>query len=189
MILKKKNKRFENLVIVAHPDDELIFYGSQLIRNNLNKILCLTHANTPRFNEFSNLLNELKCPYIILDHKDDMRIKYMKNEYRQFLFEYIKKNKNKLKQIVTHNPFGEYGHNFHKAVSNVVIEICKELNVMNKLHFFSICKKRLPQPLIDQKYSLMSIYYKTQTKVIERLGLKKYMEYECVVNHLNNVKR
>ena len=186
MFIKSKNKIFDKLVIVAHPDDELIFYGSKLIKDPLNKVICMTHSNSKRFVEFSNLMKQLGCGYIMLDHKDDMRIKNMHKLYKLFLYEYIKKNNRKIKKITTHNPFGEYGHNFHKAVSLVIIDICKQLNIMHKLYFFSIGKRKLRKSIIQQKYNLMATYYPSQYKVINKLGLTNYMLYESSVYHLKN---
>ena len=39
-------------------------------------------------------------------------------------------------KIVTHNPNGEYGHEQHKQVNQVVTEICVDNNLQDKLYYF-----------------------------------------------------
>ena len=189
MIKKEKRKTYNKLVIIAHPDDELIFYGSHLIRDNNNKVICLTNANNSRYNEFKKLMTKLDCGYIIMDHKDDSRIKHIKPEYKDYLYRYIKTNKHKLKRITTHNVLGEYGHNFHKAISEVVYTICRDLKLLHKLYYFSFSKRKLSDSIIKEKYELMKEYYPSQYKVLDKLEIKQYMENESSIQHLKNICR
>lgn len=178
MFIKSKNKKFDKLIIVAHPDDELIFYGSKLIMENNNKVICMTHSNTQRSNEFINLMNELNCGYIMLDHKDDPRIKNIQKEYVDYISNYIAKNRYKIRKIITHNSDGEYGHNFHIAVSNMVTNICKQLKMKDKLYYFSEGGTYVPTIVKKRKFNLMKRYYPSQYKVINKLKLRPYMERE-----------
>lgn len=189
MIIKEKNKLYDKIVIVAHPDDELIFYGSKLIKDDMNKVICLTNATTKRFNEFKGLMQYVKCGYVIMDHKDDSRIKYIKPEYKEYIYNFLKANHPKMKRITTHNVIGEYGHNFHKAISEMVYEICKELNILHKLYYFSFGKRRLNETLVKMKYALMEMYYPSQFKVLHKLKIKEFIENETSIQHYKNFQR
>lgn len=178
-ITKNKKKTIKNIMIVAHPDDELIFGGAELIKNKNYKVICMTNQdNKGRLKEFTGLMNELKTSYEILDHKDDSRIKKIDNRYIEHI-EKILIDKN-IKKIVTHNKKGEYGHNFHRAVHNMVTDICIKYNLLDKLYYFHSGIKKIDEKLIKMKLELMEKHYPSQFKVLVNLNLKKSIENETL---------
>ena len=171
-------KKFTKLMIVSHPDDELIFGGAELINNPDYKVLCITNQNHEiRVKEFTSLMRKMKLSYEILDHTDTMRNTKVKPIYSNYVKEFITKNKDKVTKIVTHNIKGEYGHPLHKAVHVLVNKICKELEITNKLYFFGKTNKKINKELIDTKYDLMKTYYPSQFAVLDKLKIKK--DFEC----------
>ena len=107
----------------------------------------------------------------------------LKKSYSFFTFasaleRLIKNNSSKLTKIVTHNNKGEYGHNFHKAVSKMVTDLCKKYNIIDKLYYFGKGKTRLEKSLIIKKLELMEKYYPSQYKVLARLNLQNDIEKE-----------
>ena len=177
---KTSNKKtFTKLIIVAHPDDELIFAGAELIHNTDYKVLCITNQNNKiRIKEFTGLMNKLKLSYEILDHPDKITTSKVDPLYSNYVKEFITKNKNKLTKIVTHNSRGEYGHPFHKAVHKMVKKICKELQLTDKLYFFGKTNKKINKELLNKKYELMEKHYPSQYKVLDRLKIRKDLECE-----------
>tara|TARA_Y100001970_G_scaffold170513_2_gene208419 strand:- start:3040 stop:3591 length:552 start_codon:yes stop_codon:yes gene_type:complete len=172
-------KKFNKLMIVAHPDDELIFGGAELIQNKGYKVVCMTNQNNEkRLKEFTGLMKELKVAYEILDHKDDSRVKNIDDEYINYI-ETLLKNKN-IEKIVTHNKKGEYGHNFHKSVSKMVTDLCDKNDLLDKLYYFHTGKTKIDEKLIKRKLELMEKHYPSQFRVLVNLKLQKSIENETL---------
>jgi LmbE family N-acetylglucosaminyl deacetylase len=176
-----KTQPYDKVMVVAHPDDELIFGGSLLITQKKWHVICITNMdNKSRFKEFTGLMKELKVSYEMFDHYDDYDDDYMDDELQEHLLEYFSKNKKKLKMIVTHNNRGEYGHSQHKGVSKMMTNIVKSLGIKGKLHYFGKGTKKLPAEIIKRKYELMAKYYPSQYQVLDRLKIHDYIEKEKV---------
>tara|TARA_B100001109_G_C18679160_1_gene387814 strand:+ start:74 stop:694 length:621 start_codon:yes stop_codon:yes gene_type:complete len=179
-------KKFDKLMIIAHPDDELIFGGAELMKNKGYKVICMTNQDNPkRLKEFSGLMKELKVAYEILNHPDNMNYKNVKKPYYDYIENLIKTSK--ISKITTHNKKGEYGHNFHKAVSKMVTKICNDNNddnnkLISKLHYFhtgSISDK-LDEKIIKKKLKFMEKHYPSQFKVLSSLKLDKSIEQQTL---------
>tara|TARA_R110001592_G_scaffold52710_1_gene161690 strand:- start:739 stop:1353 length:615 start_codon:yes stop_codon:yes gene_type:complete len=179
------NKKFNKIMIVAHPDDELIFGGAELIENKGYRVLCITNQNNPiRIKEFTGLMNELKLSYEILNHPDNMGDKKVEDEWYNYVEQVLIKNK--VIKIATHNKRGEYGHNFHKAVHKMVTDICIKNKLEDKLYNFHNGQKKLDKKLVDKKLELMKKYYPSQFKVIDRLGLMKSIHSGILKKYKSN---
>lgn len=132
-------KDIQNVMIVAHPDDETLWAGDH-IRKNKYLIICLTNGdNKTRKKEFMKTM-ELTGNYgIILNYPDNPKHikstwKNVKNSIQNDI-EYIL-NYKKWSGIVTHNPDGEYGHIQHKFTSFLVTNECVKLNNTDSLKYF-----------------------------------------------------
>ena len=172
---------YQNIMIVAHPDDETIWGGMHLIKDKY-LVICLTNGdNKTRAKEFNDVIKQTKGTGIILDYpdktngkRDDWKNsqKNIKNDLNYLL------QKQTFSKIVTHNPSGEYGHQHHKMTSSIVTNIAKELNKTNCLYYFGkYYKKTSPmlsikptfnEELLKQKNQLLSIY-SSQDKVCQHL--------------------
>ena len=158
-----KNKP-NDLIIISHPGDELIYAGSHLLEGNY-LIVCLTCSNNDK--EFINLINYTKDNYILLDYSEDT-FKDNLDNIKEDLNDII--TSQKWNSIITHNPDGEYGHSHHKLTSNIVTELTN-----NNLYYFG--KYYSPNtvkyhyhtmtkiPNIDDKYYLLSFYARKDLEI------------------------
>ena len=114
------------LMVVAHPDDETFWGGVTLATEPGWGVICLTHASTrSRRRAFKEALSTLGVPGAILDLPD-------RKEHAPTI-EDLAEIRTKLsgplhashvEQVMTHGPDGEYGHPLHRALSDVVTQIC-----------------------------------------------------------------
>lgn len=126
----------DNLMIVAHPDDELLWGGLHLIEDDY-LVVCITCGpNKVRVNEFTRVLDETNDKYIMLGYPDktngerdnwDSSRAGIEEDLRQIVA---------LKDwniIVTHNPQGEYGHQHHKMTNQITTKVVED---KDKLYYF-----------------------------------------------------
>lgn len=168
----------ENVMIIAHPDDETIWGGNHIL-NGKYLIVCMTSGdNEIRKKEFEKTLSYTKDIGIMLQYPDNPN--GVKDDWSNSK-DGIKKDLRYLltykdwKNIVTHNPDGEYGHIQHKSTSFIVSSLCNELALTDKLTYFgkyysakTLSKQPLSDPLskddIDEKEKIMYDYYPSQKK-------------------------
>lgn len=115
----------DNLMIVAHPDDETIWGGGHIVEDDYF-ILCLTDGyNEKRKKEFYKALSASNDKGMILSYPDtiDGKRSDWKNVKNGMLkdLELIMTYK-KWDMVVAHNPSGEYGHEQHKMTSQYVTD-------------------------------------------------------------------
>jgi hypothetical protein len=142
--LLKKN--FNVLLIVSHPDDEVIWFGGLLsILSRLDYInlyiLCLSgnNARSRRKNEFNQIMSKLKCRNFVFLRgqlkRSDQQISGISSKLFSALA-VMRLNIIDLDLIVTHSPFGdEHAAPHHIQVSNTIFSWCR-LNQVS-FSFFS----------------------------------------------------
>lgn len=139
----------KKILIVAHPDDEIIFFSS-ILKEVEKIIICFGKSsdleisrgrelirkvypfknvewlNLPQANVFS--LANWEKPVIT---KEGLHLKNNYEKYHEnyqllskILIDYLKD----CSLVYTHNPWGEYGHEEHVSVFNVVFDIVKQAN-------------------------------------------------------------
>ena len=127
---------YNKLMIVAHPDDETLWGGAHLLKDNY-LVICVTCGPIKdRVNEFISAMEVTKDKYILLGYPD-------KTNGKRDNWETVKENMIKdlqtiinLKEwdtIVTHNPNGEYGHIHHKMTNEFVTNLAPN---KDKLFYF-----------------------------------------------------
>ena len=173
---------YQNIMIVAHPDDETIWGGGHLLQDDY-LVICLTNGNNQiRAKEFEKVMDQSHNTGIILDYPDKTNGKRdnWKTVYHEIEADlnYILAN-HSFSTIVTHNPRGEYGHEHHKMTSTIVANIVKNLKITNNLSYFGRYYKKsnpiLPMKhtyddnLLTQKNQLIS-NYRSQKKVCDNLS-------------------
>lgn len=157
--------KVDNLMFVAHPDDEMLWGGRELIKNKY-LVVCITcGTNKRRVKEFKKVMKQVDDQYLMLGYPDkimNMRSNW-KNEYSSIKqdVERIYNLKN-WKKVVVHNPMGEYGHMHHKMTSKIVTEVVDH----KKLYYFNMYKRKsiidyndpMPKEDLEEKKKILSIY-------------------------------
>ena len=133
---------YQNVMIVAHPDDETLWGGANLFKDSYF-VVCLTNGyHLKRSRDFKQILNFTNNSGIILNYPD-----YHSNQslgidnweevengiIRDLSIIVSYKNWNK---IVTHGPEGTTGHIHHKIISKIVTKLTKKFNKYNNLYYF-----------------------------------------------------
>ena len=126
-----KNENYTKLMVVAHPDDELLFGGLAILREPGWKVICITNGYKPKRNKaFKDAMNFIDniWAYEIWDHSDQWFGTKLHKGIKSNLQEELK-SKN-YEKIVTHNIQGEYGHRQHALISKLLHKlVSKNLNV------------------------------------------------------------
>jgi len=139
------------LMIVAHPDDELI-YGLSDILLNETFVVCVTHGDNPvRSKEFEHAKQEFKFDGIILNHRDTP----LSNTFKELPPEV---SLEKFGVIVSHNQYGEYGNVFHKRVHRTVIKIANKFSKP----FFTFDQRYLRSSYTSERNDCICEIYKSQ---------------------------
>lgn len=158
-----------NLMIVAHPDDESLWGGAHLLKDNYLVVCVTCGTNQTRVNEFVKIMNTTNDKYIMLGYPDKTNGERDNwDNHRANISKDLESiiNLKEWDVIVTHNPDGEYGHQHHKMTSAITSDIVKTDN----LYYFGIyhSKKTITEyydemsPINDKylsdKRRLVSIY-------------------------------
>ena len=190
--MKKVNK----LMIVAHPDDELVFGGAELIKyGEQYKVVCISYKNDKiRSKEFQNVMKQLNISnYEMWDFKDSLQ-DYVNTLDENISYEHkslINLLTRKWEKIVTHNPIGEYGHPKHKRLFETVKKLC------NKFYVFGKDLEKLPDNILKKKLELLKLY-ESQEEPINQLKNKNrdwskstspsnYIEHEKITRYVKSL--
>lgn len=174
------------LMIVAHPDDEALWGGMQLLEGDYF-VVCITNGNNSvRRQEFYNVLKKSGNDGIILSYPDKVlgRRDSWENvrAYIESDVEKIIKSK-KWDMIVTHNPEGEYGHIHHKMTSGIVTDKCRENGIEDTLWYFG---KYYGKNEVKKVYADVEEYDSEKLKQKEEL-LSLYVSQEKTINKLSHM--
>lgn len=124
------------VLIVAHPDDDLLWGGAHLINDDYLVVCVTCGTNQIRTNEFVRMMHETNDKYIMLGYPDktngerDSWDNHRDNISKDL--ENIFALRDDWEIIVTHNPDGEYGHQHHKMTSQLVTGVADN----NVLYYF-----------------------------------------------------
>lgn len=160
------NQTPNKLMIVAHPDDEIIFGGTALIDDKNWKVICLTNKRDDvRRMEFEKSMRDLQVPeFEVYDLEDNFTEQFPENDLNNILqYELNLKDWDK---VVTHNNIGEYGHTHHKQVHDVVKN---NLVDKSKLWVFDKDINYNNQDTIDLKTRIFYYRYESQQGIYEQI--------------------
>ena len=159
-----------NLMIVAHPDDEFIWGGAHLLTDRWLVVVLTNAGNETRKPEFEAMMKATGDTGLILGYPDKVggcrsNWDFWSDAIRtdiETILSYKDWN-----QVVTHNIDGEYGHQHHKYTHKLVVEAYREKNSSLPLLFFGKYYRNVDLPdnlpridddLLARKADLASIY-------------------------------
>ncbi len=178
-------------MVVAHPDDESIFGGDQLLSESGWDVVCVT--GTSKASRQSELEAAMKIAgvssLVCLDHIDSLTRPIDSEKLHKELETII--NHTPYERVVTHNPDGEYFHPQHRAVYEVLSDLMPE-----SLYVFHCSDTPLPAERLQAKQTLLRAY-PSQAGVIHsitnRYGLDftqvtgarcpNHILYEGIIDH------
>lgn len=181
------------LMIVAHPDDELLWGGGHLMEGGY-MVVCVTNGkDKERSEEFYKVMKESGNEGIILKYPD--KVRGQRDDWSRVRsgivsdIEKIMKYK-KWELIVTHNKNGEYGHAHHQMLHSFVTQIYNDDEIDSTLYCFGKYFKK--SMLEDVKNALTPItaqqlaykeelekLYESQSKTIKKLShMNEYEMWE-----------
>ena len=185
--------KVDRLMIVAHPDDEMLWGGAHLIDGNYLVVCVTCGVVKERVNEFKSVMAATGSEYIMLgypdktngqrDSWDDWREKIAKD-----IDDII--NLKDWKSITTHNPDGEYGHQHHKMTSKIVTDV---LDDKDKLYYFGIYHSKktitpyldsmtpIRDGLLEEKKKILGLYASQsfiQTSFDHMFGYEDWIQYK-----------
>ena len=180
----------DNLMIVTHPDDDIIWGGSHLLDDNYLVICVTCGVVQKRVDEFKSVMNKTDDEYIMLGYPD---LTNGKRDNWDTSYDKIKTDLKKIIDykdwniVVTHNPEGEYGHKQHIMTNEIVTSIAPK----NKLMYFGKYYKKDEVPTdLDEiseknyktKIDVLAPLYASQ-KIIEPFG--QMLNHEKWVSYSN----
>ncbi len=173
------------LAIVAHPDDETIWMGNQILRNKYNwTIFSLCRSDDPdRCPKFLNVCSYYNAKPIITNLEDEKLYPIASNKIIELIDKHLKKKEFDI--IYTHGKNGEYGHIRHKEIHNAVNKMIKDGKLKTKkIIFFNYKKKNDYCIAIKNKnyYKLSDEDLKKKKKIITQMyGFKigSFEERSC----------
>ena len=155
--------KYDNLMIVAHPDDETLWGGAHL-SNHRYFVVCMTNGyNIKRAKDFKKVIKFTKNSGIILnypDMQDDIKDEWLEVEDGIIQDIKILLNYKNWKLIVTHGPEGTTGHIHHKKLSKYITKIAKENKIFNILYYFPKFYKKTEMPNNLNKINKKDLLYK-----------------------------
>lgn len=148
----------KTVVVVAHPDDEILWAGGYLAAHPFTDVICCTvpQKAPERCLVFMRVCRLLLCNPIVLASCADIV-----NESIEPL-DYVKRFvRSQYDQVITHNVLGEYGHAHHRAVNRAMCGTGLPMKVFG----YGITADGDPVDL--EKKRRMLAYYTTQPRCFE----------------------
>lgn len=189
----------EKLMIVAHPDDEMLWGGSKLIEDDF-VVVCVTCGGVPkRVKEFQTVMEKTNDKYIMLDYPDKVNGK--RSDWKDCYDDITKDIENILKlqdwkEIVTHNPEGEYGHVHHKMTNQIVTGAADKKKLIYFGKYYSKKKieeleelpPRIDDDVLEKKEDILKTYesqdfiFDMFPQMFPHENFKTYDEWQAMKN-------
>jgi GlcNAc-PI de-N-acetylase len=139
-------------MVVAHPDDESLFGGAQLLEGGW-KVICVTNGyHSVRRLEFEKAMKFTNSDFEIWNYYDQQGLPLDDYCIREDIRRVI--NSQDWYKVVTHNEYGEYGHKHHIQIHNILKSMMER-----RLWTFDLNQIiPLPQSVWENKLKLIQIY-------------------------------
>lgn len=162
------------LMIVVHPDDEMIFFNRFLTEYGPDTlVLCLTNGGDQiRRTEFAQSMEYYQASGKIYNYLDSPTAKWDEeavcNKVKRFV------NQGNFKTIITHNSEGEYGHQQHIYLHHLVMKALRELSLQQEITVQTslaneklfTAENQLNQKQVEKKIKAFSEIYQSQAYFI-----------------------
>lgn len=170
---------YDNLMIVAHPDDETLWGFSNLERKKFLVVCVTCGRNKVREKEIENAMKLTDDKLISLGYTDKFLNRRSKWRFSYNNIKYDLDTIIKLKKwnvIITHNKDGEYGHMHHKMIHDMV-----ESERLSNLSYFGKYYTKRKMLFLDKKKLDM---YRLDDKTLmdKKRVLEKYKSQKKVKN-------
>jgi LmbE family N-acetylglucosaminyl deacetylase len=172
------DSKINKLMIVAHPDDETLFGGGELLNHKGEyKVVCLDYGNDmTRHREFLCAMEKLGVEK--WEHWDGEEYKTPTSYDAKKLIPKLQRLivERNWEKIVTHNKDGEYGHYRHKELHDLL-----RLLKPQKLWVFDSCEKnKLDTMTLSQKSHILRECYISQKRILRwfKWDCEKITKYE-----------
>ena len=170
-------------IIVAHPDDEIIFFSS-ILRSISKKIICFSISYDKKVNEGREII-KTKTPFKNWQFLEQRELSSYNFTNLNSYYENYKKLKSSLSKIIkfgdtiyTHNPWGEYGHEDHILVFDVINSLSKKLKLKIFVNGYvsnnSLNLMSKTQHLLSNNFKYKNIDHKFNSNI-----KKKYITNSC----------
>lgn len=150
--LEPESSRRQQLLLVAHADDELIF-APRLLTSHRPKgeqllVVCATVSSVRRLLIFrlAGVLHR-RTKFICLYCRDSSDGFSLEDEI--VLFNFLSRREGVFSAIFTHNPDGDYGHPQHRKIA----QIASSMLPLSQLNFFSDYRPERPSNAGEQMTS------------------------------------
>lgn len=170
------------LAIVAHPDDETIWMGNQILRNKSWKwtIFSLCRVNDKdRCPKFLDVCSYYNAKPIITNMEDDVLNPINIDKIIELIDKYLKDKE--FGVIYTHGENGEYGHIRHKEVHQAVEKMVRNGKLKTKkIFYFNYEKKNNHCIAINNKnyFKLTDEELREKKKIITEMYCFKIGSFE-----------
>jgi len=181
--------KYKKVMFVAHPDDEMLWGGGHLIKDDYLVVCVTCGTSKARLNEFESVMKATDDSFIALGYPDKTNGK--RNEWTS-CYDSISKDIKKIldsndwEVIVTHNEKGEYGHIHHVKTNEIVTNLYDKNEYDSDLYYFGeyYSKSKIGEvestlipislELLEEKEEILKLY-ESQAKVVEDLShMNKY---------------
>ena len=151
----------DKLLIVAHPDDEVLWGGLNLMLQSGWFVICSTNINNPvRSREFFRTMSFAAATRFMMFDVEDRYVEedeeadalYDGSKFEMALRELTKKE---WKLVLTHNEIGEYGHAHHRKVHRIVASLFPQAKFFTGGHTLNAGE-------LSEKKELLQFYKATQ---------------------------
>ncbi|CAF2442753.1 unnamed protein product [Rotaria sp. Silwood2] len=167
------------LLVIAHPDDECLFFSPILLSIHSNKyILCLSNGNNQRSDELRRSCIKLRINnYKIIDDKINLKDSQSISWSSDAILGHVKQSINQwnISTIISFDYYGISGHKNHSAIYYALLK----LSNISQIHFLSL--QSLP---IYKKYftliELFQIYFKRKSTNMKTFVLPVK---DCLIPH------
>ena len=174
---------FENILFIAHPDDDVIFFYNY-IKEHKPFVVCLTNGdNLARRTEFIFAMRAFGVKGIIHDFKDVFNESLPESELEYVISHYL--SLKTWRTVATHNAEGEYGHSHHMQISHCVRKL---VDFSSSVLLMPPVLKELETPKflaknINAKISFLEEFYATQAHGILNCGpvYRRWVDFEGLV--------